>query len=269
MDSRLIQERFPRASRYNPDWLLSSLSGGANSLWLAEWLAEAVELKPGMRVLDLGCGRAASSIFFRREFGVQVWAVDLWFHPSENHQRICDAGVQDSVFPLRGDARHLPFAREFFDAIVSIDSFFYYGTDDLYLNGLASLLKPGGQLGMAGAAMLREIGETIPEHLLAWWNQDRPWCLHSAEWWRRHWGRTGILDIEVADHLVNGWTYWREWLQFVSPQNQVELDALNADQGQYFGYARVVGRRRHDAPLHDDGPTIPVNYVAQPLLRGD
>ena len=29
-----------------------------------------------MRVLDLGCGRAMSSIFLRREFGVQVWATE-------------------------------------------------------------------------------------------------------------------------------------------------------------------------------------------------
>jgi cyclopropane fatty-acyl-phospholipid synthase-like methyltransferase len=38
-----------------------------------------------MRVLDLGCGRAMSSIFLRRQFGVQVWATDLWFSASENH----------------------------------------------------------------------------------------------------------------------------------------------------------------------------------------
>jgi cyclopropane fatty-acyl-phospholipid synthase-like methyltransferase len=37
-----------------------------------------------MRVLDLGCGRAATSIFLRREFGVQVWATDLWTNASEN-----------------------------------------------------------------------------------------------------------------------------------------------------------------------------------------
>jgi cyclopropane fatty-acyl-phospholipid synthase-like methyltransferase len=43
-------------------------------LWLTEWLAEALDLRPGMRVLDLGCGRAMSSVFLRREFGVQVWA---------------------------------------------------------------------------------------------------------------------------------------------------------------------------------------------------
>jgi cyclopropane fatty-acyl-phospholipid synthase-like methyltransferase len=73
-------------------------------------------------VLDLGCGRAMSSVFLRREFGVQVWAADLWFSPSENLQRIREAGVEDGVFPIHAEARALPFAADFFDAIVSIDS---------------------------------------------------------------------------------------------------------------------------------------------------
>src|ERR1700752_2719186 len=146
-DDRLLSERFPRSSLYHPEWVLANASGGANVLWLTEWLSTALDLRPGMRVLDLGCGRASSSIFLRREFGVEVWATDLWISESENIQRIRDAGVEDDVFPIHADARSLPFAAEFFDAIVSIDSFFYYGTDDLYLNYLARFLKPGGFLG--------------------------------------------------------------------------------------------------------------------------
>ena len=53
-------DRFPLASRYHPDWVPASRSGGANALWLTEWLAEAIELRPGTRALDLGCGRAMS-----------------------------------------------------------------------------------------------------------------------------------------------------------------------------------------------------------------
>src|SRR5271167_1609860 len=94
-DVRLVSEQFPRASQYHPEWVLANASGGANSLWLAEWLASALELRPGMRVLDLGCGRASSSIFLRREYGVQVWATDLWFSAAENSQRIRDAGVDE------------------------------------------------------------------------------------------------------------------------------------------------------------------------------
>ena len=76
---RLSHEQFPRSSQYHPDWVLANASGGANSLWLTEWLTTALDLRAGMRVFDLGCGRASSSIFLRREFGVQVWATDLWF----------------------------------------------------------------------------------------------------------------------------------------------------------------------------------------------
>src|SRR5436190_21080019 len=44
----------------------------------------------------------------------------------------------------------LAVCAEFFDAIVSIDSFFYYGTDDTYLSTLARFVKPGRQIGIAG-----------------------------------------------------------------------------------------------------------------------
>src|SRR3954453_13676729 len=155
-DSRLICERFPRSNQYHPEWVTTSVSGGANSLWLTEWLAPAMDLRAGMRVLDLGCGRASSSIFLRREFGVQVWATDLWFSAAENILRIRDAGVDDGVFPLHADAHSLPFAPDFFDAVVCIDSFPYFGTDALYLNYLAHFVKPGGALGIAGAGLVRE-----------------------------------------------------------------------------------------------------------------
>src|SRR6476661_2381126 len=119
-DHKLISERFLRSSKYNPEWIVASASGGAHSLWLTEWLTEAMDLRRGMRVLDLGCGRAASSVFLHREFGVEVWAADLWFAATENLTRIRDAGVADGVFPIHADARALPFATGFFDAIVSI-----------------------------------------------------------------------------------------------------------------------------------------------------
>lgn len=73
---------------------------GPNALWLAESLSQVFEFQPGIRVLDLGCGRALSSIFLAKEFGVQVWAADLWIKPTENLSRIEDAGVADRVFPI-------------------------------------------------------------------------------------------------------------------------------------------------------------------------
>ena len=66
-------------------------------------------------------------------------------------QRVRDAGVENGVFPIHADARALPFPTEYFDAVVSVDSFPYYGTDDTYLNYLARFVRPGGAIGIAGA----------------------------------------------------------------------------------------------------------------------
>lgn len=267
MDDPFLSARFPRSSGYHPEWILASVSGGANALWLTEWLSEALELRPGMRVLDLGCGRAVSSIFLRREFGVQVWAADLWFSAAENLQRIRDAGVEDGVFPIRADARSLPFAGEFFDAIVGIDSFMFFGTDDLYLNSLARFVKPGGTMAIAQAGLMQEIDGPVPEHLRSWWAQDCVWCLHSASWWRRHWQRTGILDIQLADSMPDGWQFWLDWLKVIAPENSVEIQALEADRGSYFGYIRVIGRRRADVKLEEPIASIPPQYTRKPLRR--
>ena len=267
-DDRLVSERFPRSSTYHPEWIISAVSGGACALWLTEWLAEALELRPGMRVLDLGCGRAASSIFLRREYGVQVWATDLWFSASENIQRIRDAGVEDGVFPIHADARSLPFAAEFFDAIVCIDSYIYYGTDDLYLSDLARFVKPGGQVGIAGAGLVCEFDGEVPDHLRAFWTLDL-WCLHSAAWWRRHWERTGIMDIELADTMPDGWQLWLDWHRAIAPDNAVEIQALEADRGRCLGYVRLVGRRRGRVKLDDPIVSAPAQYTKAPVLRGE
>jgi SAM-dependent methyltransferase len=267
VDNRFVSQQFPRSSAYHPDWIMAGVSGGANPLWLTEWLAGTLDLRPDMRVLDLGCGQALSSIFLRREFGVQVWATDLWFNASGNLRRVRDAGVEDGVFPIHADARSLPFAAEFFDAVVSIDSFPYYGTDDLFLSSLARFVKPGGAMGIAGAGVTREIDGPVPDHLRHWWTPDL-WCLHSAAWWRRHWERTGIVDVTHADTLLNGWQVWLDWHKVVAPDNAAEIQAVDADRGSYLGYVRVVGRRRMVVALDEPIASVPTEYVRQPLMRG-
>lgn len=267
MQDLLQSPRFPLSSRYHPDWIKASVSGGANPLWLTEWLTEKLDLKPGMRVLDLGCGRAMSSIFLHNEFKVDIWAVDMMISPSENLQRVIDAGMADHIFPLQADARQLPFAPGFFDAIISIDSFFYYGTDDLYLSSILRYLKPKGILAIAGAGLMKEI-EKLPVHLKQWWTSDL-WCLHSADWWRKHWQRTEHVDVVTADAMEDGWKFWLNWHLTIAPDNAVEIEALNADAGGYLGYVRAIAIKREGVIIDEPTTSIPYQYTKTPLLRSD
>jgi cyclopropane fatty-acyl-phospholipid synthase-like methyltransferase len=243
----LRNERFPRSSQYDPEWVAENQMG-PNALWMTEWLCEQMELRRGMRVLDMGCGKALSSVFLAREFGVRVWANDLWIKATENWNRVRDAGVEDRVFPLHAEARALPYAEGFFDAIVSTDTYHYFGTDNLYLEYFVKFVEPGGQIGIVVPATMRELDGEVPQHLMRIWEPDYPhqlFSFHTVQWWRRHWEQTRLVDIALADTLEDG---WRHWLQsdraFSGGSGGSEADALEADRGRYLGFVRMVARRK-------------------------
>jgi len=144
-----------------------------------------------MRVLDLGCGRGVSSIFLAKEYGVLVWATDLRINATDNFRRIQEAGVADRVFPLQVDARTLPYAQAFFGAILCVDAYIYFGTDDLCLNYLHQFVKPRGQIGIVVPGFRQEVDGLLPEHLLPFWAQEC-WTWHTLQSWQWHWSRTGL-----------------------------------------------------------------------------
>ncbi|MCA9059234.1 MAG: hypothetical protein KDA85_12065, partial [Planctomycetaceae bacterium] len=101
----------------------------------------------------------------------------------------------------------------------------------------------------------------------SWWEAEQPCCLHSAEWWRRHWQRSGVLDVMIADTLPNGWQFWRDWVRLLAPENATEIEMLEVDAGRNLGYLRAIGRRRNEVPLFDPAMSIPPHYTPAPMLR--
>lgn len=244
--------QFPRSASYDAGWMLDNVMG-PNAMWLAESLSEVLPLSPGMRVLDLGCGKALTSIFLAKEFGVRVWAGDLWIHPSENWSRIKQAGVDTDVVPMRLEAHTLPFAAGFFDAVVSIDTYHYFGTDDLYLSYLLNFVAPGGRVGVVSPGLLAEIDNEPPSALQPYWEPDF-YSFHSPDWWRRLWERSGQVDVEVADSVPDGWKLWLRWNEACvrakaapTPEGlewaEREGEMLRADDGRTLGFTRLVGRK--------------------------
>ena len=257
LTDRLTHPRWSRSSRYDARWTVENQMG-PNALWLLEWLAPALgldALRPCARVLDLGCGRAMTSVFLAREYDAQVTAADLWVKPDENAQRVAEAGFADRVLPVHAEAHDLPFAEGSFDAIVSIDAYQYFGTNDLYLPTLTRLLKPGGRIGIVVPALREEpTGDEPPAHLKEYWEKDPGfWAFHTPAWWRRLWTRSTAVEVEAADWLDDGWRDWLLWCEvcatespgeFMADMARWSVDLMHADVEHVLGFARVVGRRK-------------------------
>jgi cyclopropane fatty-acyl-phospholipid synthase-like methyltransferase len=260
----LNKPEFPRSARYDSSWMLENQMG-PNAVWLTEWLTEAMPLREGMRVLDLGCGRAVSSIFLAREFGVQVWAADLWISPDHNWRRVVEAGVENSVFPLRAEAHALPFPEGFFDAVISVDAYQYFGTDTLYLGYLSGFVRSGGCLGIAVPGLMQPM-TVVPEHLArpqangkVFWEEEC-WSFQTADWWRENWQRSGKVEEVRVDTLADGWRHWRDFEHALEASGKQlfpsEAEALDADGGRYIGFVRAVTTRSGKDALNLYDPAI-------------
>ena len=262
----LVRPEFPRSASYDLEWMLTNQMG-PNAVWLSEWLAGSLCLEPGMRVLDLGCGRAMSSIFLAREHGVRVWAADLWMSPDHNWRRVVEAGVEDLVCPLRLEAHALPFPHEFFDAVVSIDAYQYFGTDELYLGYLSGFLRPAGQLGIVVPGLMQELqDDRPPQHLLepqangkVFW-EDECRCFKTAGWWAALWRRCGAVRSVETTTQPDGWRHWRDFERAIELAGTgifpSDAEALDRDGGRYLGFIQVRARRSAADPgldLYDAG----------------
>ncbi len=249
LEVQLDHERYPRARNYDPRWVIENQMG-PNALWLMEALTQVLPIEPGMKVLDLGCGKALTSIFLAKEFGAEVWATDLWIQAEDNLTRIREAGVEDQVVPIHSEAHSLPFDHGFFDAIVSIDAYQYFGTADLYLGYITSFLRPGRRIGVVSPALVDEFGQDVPEELAPFWDWEFC-CWHGPDWWRTHWSKTRKVKVELADAIPDGWQDWLRWEGAIAPflsgwmkeagENTIAM--LRVDQGKRLGFTRIVGSK--------------------------
>lgn len=236
---------FPRTATYDREWVIRH-SLGENVLYNLESLCEKLPLKPGMRVLDLGCGRAVSSIFLAREFGVQVWAIDKGVSATDNYRLIAEQQCEDRVFPLQLESRGLPFAHGFFDVIVSIDSFHYFGTDERYLPYLMQFLKPNGYIGIVDMCFRHELASIAeaPSYLKERY-QDYWYYIHSVGWWRERWVKTGLVNVLCAEELPQTDFIWELFIrEFGKDADEGEIvETVARDKGSLLRLFRLVAQR--------------------------
>jgi cyclopropane-fatty-acyl-phospholipid synthase len=108
-------------------------------------LLDRLELRPGDRLLEIGCGWGGLAEIAARDHGAQV--VGLTLSPSQKafaEARIARAGLADRVSILLADYRD---AEGEFDAVASVEMAEAVGEDywPLYLGSIARLLRPGGR----------------------------------------------------------------------------------------------------------------------------
>ena len=258
---KVDRTKYPELSHHSRDDLWRDI--GPGGLYLVSLLAKALDLKPGSWVLDLGCGAAESSLYLAEHYQARVVAADLWTDPKANARKISSRGQRGNVIPLRLDASTpLPFAEEYFDAILCVNNLNFYGTDIAVVDQIARHLVKGGVF-CSGGECLNE--EFTPEQIAnppevyhfaeAVWRNDFM-TSHSPGWWAEHIARSNLLELVSCVELEDGPRLYEEQALLsepegyfgLSPQQARALEIRQIEYGRnhrpYMTLYQLVARRK-------------------------
>ena len=188
---------------------------GPNSFrLLSELIARKPEKASFDRTLDLGCGFALTSIFLANETNAKnVYAFDLWIPASENYERIIQNNLEEKIIPIHGDAMDMPFANEYFDMIVSVDSYHYFGCKEgIFEKKILPFVKKNGYV-MIAVPGLKEVPQGKMKDIFCEWAKgDDSELFKTPEWWKNlllaECGDKCEIEVCEADCYDIAWQEW-------------------------------------------------------------
>ena len=218
---------------------------GPNSLKILEELMQGTQIEKGLRVLDLGCGKGLTSIFLAKEYDVQVFAVDLWISPTDNYERFKALGLEKNIIPLCSDASSLPFADDYFDAVISVDAYHYFGNNDSYFdNHLSGVLKQDALVALAIPGMQYEVHDNVPSEMNPYWSEDALATWHSVGWWKDVFRKSKYFEILKIEEMSCFGEVWSDWLGTDNEYAVEDREMIKMDDGRYMNLISIIGKNR-------------------------
>ncbi|MFT7650616.1 MAG: SAM-dependent methyltransferase [Candidatus Poriferisodalaceae bacterium] len=110
-------------------------------------LSQRLDVSPGTRLLDVGCGIGGTSRFFASTTGCQVTGIDLSPTYVDVARTLTEwTGLSDQVAFEAGSALEMPFANESFDRAVQLHVGMNIDDKAALFAEIARTLRPGGRL---------------------------------------------------------------------------------------------------------------------------
>ena len=235
---------YKRTEKYNID-LVNEKIMGPNPLKLEEELMKDNTIKSGSIVMDLGSGQGITSIFLVKEYGFKIYATDLWSDPEENKKFFNEMGLTDEqIIPVKMDATDLKYEKEFFDAVVSTDSYNYFGRDESYLDEkLLPFVKKGGYIYIVVPGMKKDCHDNIPEVLLLSWTPEQLDYIHDIEYWRNIVSKSKDCEIIDIYEMESNEECWNDWIKCDNEYAQNDKKAVEAGACEYLNFVEIVVRK--------------------------
>lgn len=244
-DKGELKVKYIKSEKYNTPALQEKIMG-PNPIKLEEELLINHQIPEGAVVCDLGSGQGLTSVFLAKEYGFTVYAADLWSNPEDNRRFFDDMGLdKNQIIPVKADATDLPFDKEFFDAVVSTDSYNYFGRDEHYLDDkLLPFIKNGGYIYIAIPGMKKDCHNKLPQELLLSWTPEQLDYMHDIDYWTKIMSKSKGVEVISVKEMESNEEVWADWLKQNNEYAIGDRKAMEAGGGKYLNFIEIVMRKK-------------------------
>lgn len=237
--------KYIKSEKYNTPELMKMIMG-PNPIKLEEELLQEHKIPKNAVVCDLGSGQGLTSVFLAKEYGFTVYAADLWSDPAENRKFFDSMGVSpDKLIPVKADATDLPFEKDFFDAIVSTDSYNYFGRDESFLDKkLLPFVKSGGYIYIAIPGMKKDCHDKLPPELLLSWTPKQLEYMHDVKYWTDMVSKCAGAEVISVNEMESNDEVWADWLKQDNEYAVGDRKSMEAGGGKYLNFIFIVLRKK-------------------------
>ena len=193
------------------EFILSNLMG-PNAALLVSDLCEGWLPERSRRVCDLGCGNGLTSMWLADHVAGTVFAVDLWNEAEENQTRFDSLGYAGRIEAVHADALALPFEPSSLDALVSVDSYNFFGREEGVIDRVAASVRPESPILISVPGLVRPLDDDMMKVFSASWTREQMDYIWTRDQWAELLGRSSSVRIDDISEQGCFDEAWSDWL---------------------------------------------------------
>jgi cyclopropane fatty-acyl-phospholipid synthase-like methyltransferase len=254
----MMPMNYEKASKYPDLKTIYAQCSGPGGLKLTEFMADKLNLQPGMVVLDVGFNRGYQTCFLAKEYSVFAVGIDPWKDRKDNRPHIEHLmdnartwGVAHRVLGVQVGLPDTKFASGSYDAIyttTTLEMIRGLQGEAMYrrcIGELYRLLVPGGLLALGepmhfDVPVPPDLAAVLPEGDASWTK-----CFSTIDKTRAAVQSKGFKILEAA-YAPDARAWWEEYACYdpdCIAKPQEDARAIQIDAGRWLSFGYVIAQK--------------------------
>jgi tocopherol O-methyltransferase len=210
--------------------------------YLVKLLAEKAQIKPGSKILDVGCGVGGSSLWLAKNLDAITTGITISPVQARLARALVDEAGANSKFEVM-DAERMHFDEKF-DVIWVVAAITHFPAQEKFIKSASRYLKPTGKFVIFDWMAADGVKDTVKDRYLKPVSRRMLLAglfpMKSYAFWLKKSGHSVTYAEDITTHTIKTWSDAFLQLKHIGPLRLAKELALHHNR-EIFGFLRSFG----------------------------